>query len=479
VTTVVPSGQSWAELSLGQRNEARALVEDAIDPSLIPAWVQSITGAPPELDWHEAQARLNTEWAADEADDDEWRRGRAREDAIAATAAQYGITPDSVRSAFGKRLSEAAGRKLADETVAATAADAAGIRPLSAMAMTATEMICATAPPALVEGVIDGGGMSMLVGTRGTGKSFLALDMALCIATGRRWGTHATSATKGRVLYLVGEGGGRAFGIRIEAWCLHNGVDPADLDGRFLAVDGAVPFMSSRWDELVALAAEFDPDHVIVDTLSRHAVGLDENSNTDAATGVAKAEALRDRAGCSVMVLHHPAKGVTGGVNAGRGAGAWEAAIDTVLTLDESDEGTVVVEATKQKHRPEGIVGHWRIDSVRVSPNGTWDTSAVPVPVDPTTMPSAGDRSTKAAAVEAWLIEAVTADPGQAVSRYYRATGVVRAVEVGGQSVSFSKADAEAAIDRLVATGALVRNEENRRRVTLSVGVPWAAGATS
>ncbi|MBY6679931.1 AAA family ATPase [Rhodococcus sp. BP-316] len=370
----------------------------------------------------------------------------------------------------------------AHETVAREKADAAGIRPLTAMTMTAAEMMLATPPPALIEGVLDGGGMSMLVGTRGTGKSFVALDMALSIATGRRWGNHDTHSTTGRVLYLVGEGGGRSFGIRIEAWCRHHGVEPVELDGRFLAVDGAVPFMSSRWDELVAMATEFDPDLVMIDTLSRHAVGLEENSNSDAATGVAKAEALRGRTG-SGMVLHHPPKGVTGGVNAGRGAGAWEAAVDTVLTLETADEGVVVVEATKQKHRPEGVVGHWRLDPVPVTPNGTWSSSLVPVPVDPMTLPSATAGLTalaaKAAAVEAWIVEAVAANPGKGASTYYRATGVERLVVVDGTEVAFSKADAEAAIERLKATGALVCHTVGARRNTLTVGSARAAEASS
>lgn len=441
---------------------------DAEVPEDAPKWVRTLTGAPSSWSWTEIQ-RLDEY-------DRAWNAAYAEQNTrdVAGAKADEAQQRENAKAERRLRANELAHEKLAREK-----ADAAGIRPLSAMAMTAAEMMTATPPPALVEGVIDGGGMSMMVGTRGTGKSFLALDMALCIATGRRWGNHATHAAKGRVLYLVGEGGGRAFGIRIEAWCLRNGVDPATLDGRLLLIDGAVPFMSSRWAELVAMATEFDPDHAFVDTLSRHAVGLDENSNTDAATGIAKAEALRDGSGCSVTVLHHPPKGVTGGVNAGRGAGAWEAAIDTVLTVEEADEGTVVVDATKQKHRPEVVVGHWRIESVRVSPNGTWDTSAVAVPVDPSTMPSAvAERTatvTKAAAVEAWLVEAVAADPGLAATRYYRAEGIERVVDVAGVSTPFSHKDAKAALDRLTGDGRLVETVRNRKNRTLTVGLAGAS----
>ncbi|MFF2056345.1 AAA family ATPase [Rhodococcus qingshengii] len=434
----------------------------------VPKWIRTLTGAPSDWSWTEIRNRAEYDSAWNDAYAEDNHRG------VETARADEAQRLENAKAERRLRAAEAA-----RETLAREKADAAGIRPVAAMVMTAAALMAATPPPALIEDVLDGGGMSMLVGTRGTGKSFLALDMALSIATGRKWGTHDTHPVTGRVLYLVGEGGGRAFGIRIEAWCRHHGVDPADLDGRFLAVDGAVPFMSSRWDELVALATEFGPDHAVIDTLSRHAVGLEENSNSDAATGVAKAEALRDRTGCSVMTLHHPAKAVTGGVNAGRGAGAWEAAIDTVLTLEEIDDGVIVVEATKQKHRPEVIVGHWRLDAVRVTPNGTWDTSVVPVPVDPMTLPGAVAERTatgnKAAAVEAWIVEAVAADPGLAATRYYRAEGVERIVEVDGVPVAFSVTDAKAALDRLTGDGRLVETVHNANKKTLTVGLAGAS----
>ncbi|MDV7198103.1 AAA family ATPase [Rhodococcus kroppenstedtii] len=458
----IPLHLDYATLPVYAREIVYDEILDAEAPEDVPKWIQTLIGAPASHSWTEAHRldEYDAAWNAAHAEDST-RDVEARREAAAQEV-------ENRRAERRLRATEAA-----HETLAQEKADAAGIRPVRAMAVTAADMMTAAPPPALIEGVLDGGGLSMLVGTRGTGRSFVALDMALAIATGRPWAGRATTSASRRVLYLVGEGGGRAFGIRIEAWCNHHGVDPGALDGAFLAIDGAVPFMSSRWDELLALVAEFDPEHVVIDTLSRHAVGLEENSNSDAATGVARAEALRDRTGCSVMVLHHPAKGVTGGVNAGRGAGAWEAAVDTVLVLEPAEDDALEIDATKQKHRPEGRLGYWQLVPVRVTPNGTWDTSVVPVPVDPLTLPSAlAVRTTaedKAAAVDEWILDAVAADPGRGASAYYRAKDVTRQVDVEGVSVPFSKADAEAAIDRLVASGRLVRNTADRRRQTLTV----------
>ncbi|MGW0035733.1 AAA family ATPase [Gordonia sp. NPDC003376] len=248
----------------------------------------------------------------------------------------------------------------------------------------------ATPPVALVKDVLDGGGTSMLIGQRGSYKTAVALTIALCIATGRSWGRHATE--RGRVLYLVGEGGGRAFGIRLEAWLTHQDAARDEIREWFRGVDGSVPFMSDAWDELIEFAKDYRPALIVVDTLARHQVGLEENSNSDASDAVAKADRLREETGAAVMLLHHPPKGGT----TGRGASAWEGAADSVfvLTKDEPVPGQVEMTTTKQKHRPE--TGSWafRIAQVEVAANGIWPTSMVPVHADPLTV-TAREREEK------------------------------------------------------------------------------------
>lgn len=258
-------------------------------------------------------------------------------------------------------------------------------------------------PMALVKDVLDGGGTSMLIGHRGSYKTAIALAIALCIACGKWWGRHQT--TRGRVLYLVGEGGGRAFGIRLEAWLKHHGISRDEIRPWFRGVDGAVPFMSDAWDELVEVARDYKPALIVVDTLARHQIGLEENSNSDASDAVDKADHLRAQTGAAVMVLHHPPKGGT----SGRGASAWEGAADSVflLTKDEPVPGQVEMTTTKQKHRPE--TGRWafRIEQVEVADNGIWPTSMVPVHADPLVVDKAAleAKAAKDAALQAEVLE--------------------------------------------------------------------------
>ncbi|MBD0862738.1 AAA family ATPase [Gordonia sp. zg691] len=290
-----------------------------------------------------------------------------------------------------KSLREARRRLDAEE-----AAEKAGTAPVRDRLLSVDQFMDAEPPPALVRDVLDGGGLSMLIGHRGTYKTAVALDFALSIATGRWWGSHVTE--RGRVLYLVGEGGGRAFGIRIEAWLKHHGISRDEIRSWFQGLDGAAPFMATAWDELVEFAKEYRPSLIVVDTLARHQLGLEENSNTDASEAVAKIDKLRANTGAAVMVLHHPPKAGGGG----RGAVAWEAAADSVFMLekDEPVKGQVQVITTKQKHRPE--TGRWalRIDQVQVRPNGTWSTSMVPVHADSFVIDKAEEEARTAEAAE-------------------------------------------------------------------------------
>ena len=70
-------------------------------------------------------------------------------------------------------------------------------------------------PEPLIDNVLDQGTVALLYGKWGTYKSFIALDWAASVATGRAWQGRPTEQR--RVLYIAAEG---AFGLngRIDAW---------------------------------------------------------------------------------------------------------------------------------------------------------------------------------------------------------------------------------------------------------------------
>ena len=80
-------------------------------------------------------------------------------------------------------------------------------------------------PEWLIDGVMPKQALGMLFGPSGHGKSFLALDMALSVATGREWFSHRSA--QGQVIYVVAEGG-RGMVKRVKAWLHHRNVPQAD-----------------------------------------------------------------------------------------------------------------------------------------------------------------------------------------------------------------------------------------------------------
>ena len=65
----------------------------------------------------------------------------------------------------------------------------------------------------LVDDLLPEGSLSMLFGDPGCGKSFIAIDIAMCVATGTSF--HGKPVTKGAVIYIVGEG---YRGLTQRAW---------------------------------------------------------------------------------------------------------------------------------------------------------------------------------------------------------------------------------------------------------------------
>ena len=71
----------------------------------------------------------------------------------------------------------------------------------------------------LVDGLLPKGSLSTLFGDPGCGKSFVAIDIAMCVATGTSF--HGKSVNKGAVIYIAGEGY-RGLTQRAWAWLSEN-----------------------------------------------------------------------------------------------------------------------------------------------------------------------------------------------------------------------------------------------------------------
>ncbi|MHB8574359.1 MAG: AAA family ATPase [Dehalococcoidia bacterium] len=193
----------------------------------------------------------------------------------------------------------------------------------------------ASEPPAapfswLVNDLIPNGSSAILYGPSGIGKSFFAMDLALCVATGTAF--HGRDVQAGSVLYLSCEMDKPELRQRYRAWQIaHDGATPAA--GRFVASCDFISLDSAGTTARILRELESSavvPVLVIVDTLAATYGAGRENDNDSARVYWHNLDRIRRRTGATVLVLHHPAKGKTVET---RGGGELKAHVDTRLRI--------------------------------------------------------------------------------------------------------------------------------------------------
>jgi hypothetical protein len=195
-------------------------------------------------------------------------------------------------------------------------------------------------PEPLIAGVLHRNSVAWLQGKPGDGKSFVALDMAGCIATGETWQAH--QVTQGPVLYVAAEG---ATGIRwrVRAWEKAMGRPMTGVQWLPQAVQASRE--RGEWRHLIALAVDLKPVLIVLDTQARVTVGMEENAAKDMGVFVDQLEQLRIATGACIVPVHH--QGRNG--DHMRGSTALDGAADTVLQVVK-DESLITVTCRKQKN---------------------------------------------------------------------------------------------------------------------------------
>jgi len=207
----------------------------------------------------------------------------------------------------------------------------------------------------LIKGLIDAEQLSLLFGNRGCGKTFLAIDRDLCIATGLPW--FGRRVRQGPVVYLAIEAGRRIIQNRASAWLQAH--DMVGQDVPFVAIttpvdlchlkEGDVPLLISTIQQRIGFA---QIALLEIDTISRALAGGDENAPQDMGALVHALDLLRSGLRCHVSGIHHVGK--TEGKGS-RGHSLLPAAVDTEIEVTRPD-GTATSSFTIKRQR-DGIAG--------------------------------------------------------------------------------------------------------------------------
>lgn len=199
----------------------------------------------------------------------------------------------------------------------------------------------------LVNGLIPHKNVTLFSGDGGTGKSLLALQLAVAAVTGRAW--IGKAVTTGRTIYLSAEDDCDELHRRLADIVTAEGLTLGDLgnltirslagEDALLAVETAVSLAQSTLFDELERAATVDPVRLIVlDTLADlYPANENERAKVRQFIGILRGLALRRN--CAVLLLGHPSlSGLMSGAGTA-GSTAWNNSVRSRLYMERIEEG--------------------------------------------------------------------------------------------------------------------------------------------
>jgi len=196
-------------------------------------------------------------------------------------------------------------------------------------------------PNWLIKDHMEQNTIGMLFGVPACGKSFIAMDIAFCVASGHDWNGNDTA--QGKVVYITGEGHS-GIGKRFKALELKYGTSTGDI---FFST---LPASLSDSDGVDAVQEAINnispnPTLIVIDTLNCNIGSGDENSARDFAIFMSLMRKTLMASGAAILIVHHSGHSSSKRV---RGSSSIKGAMD-VEYLITKDKELVTMDCTKAK----------------------------------------------------------------------------------------------------------------------------------
>lgn len=214
------------------------------------------------------------------------------------------------------------------------------------------------------------GGLAVLFGAPGSGKTFIALELAMCIQRGADWRGHRVR--QGNVVYIAAEGAS-GLALRIQAYDLYHG-DGDDM----LMMRHAPNMLDKEMVKKVLTAIHKVPDLalIVIDTLAQVTPGANENASEDMGKLIHHCNVLARKTGAMVMLVHHSGKDANKGA---RGHSSLLGATDVMLEVVRDGDNRCLT-VVKQKDGEDGGEFPFRLNVVDLGTkdeDGERETSCV------------------------------------------------------------------------------------------------------
>jgi len=209
----------------------------------------------------------------------------------------------------------------------------------------------------VIHGLLRQGETMNVISAPKIGKSWLVIDLALSIATGRPW-LDTFETDPGNVLIIDNELHGETSANRIPKVAAARQIGLDEVGQRVF-----VQNLRGHWQDIFSLGAYFrslEPGRfrvIILDAMYRFMPKeMDENDNGTMANVYNAIDRYADLLGCCFVLIHHTTKGSQAGksvTDVGAGAGSQSRATDTHLILrPHKEDGVAVLEAAVRSWPP-------------------------------------------------------------------------------------------------------------------------------
>ncbi|CAN1511675.1 AAA domain containing protein [Methylophilaceae bacterium] len=221
----------------------------------------------------------------------------------------------------------------------------------------------------LIKDILVDGGIATIYGESGSTKSFLAIDLAMHLATGSEW--FGLEVNRGIPIIYTALEGFRGVVKRIKGWCKKNNLSPSNIfidhDSLLLGEQGSVESFINYYK-----ASNFNRGMIIIDTFNMACPNIEENSAKEMSGVITKAKLIAEKLNSTVLIIHHSGKDESRGM---RGSSSLKASMDTIIYVKQDSNGNCEWSLEKSKDSECGIRYGYRLKTLELDMGGEVETT--------------------------------------------------------------------------------------------------------